>query len=629
MLVLQDQINHCTAAVVSLFVGLIQGSVTGSLLYSAGQHPILKEAARRYPTVSIIAIIDDLAFNGPPLDAIAAYQFVKMEMASTRGITYNDSKAQVLWCGKGEPTSAIINACHDAHLPTPAHEAKALGTIITSIQTHYEEHVQAKLISGTANIVSKLQHPAITVQNRLAIIRYCLTSRAGYYARTISPLQIENKLLEFDDIILNAVHDLVLGTPERLQRNDDGANQQIRLPISMGGLGIRNLCNSTSLAAFWSNVAGAAPQIEKERQLRGLAEATTELDTDLKRIHRMLLDLGVKPDSDVAFPTEAQLAEHGFFGYYTHCAKLTGKLQHAIQEQLDEKKLASIFDQWNKAGNRENDIARLRSLQHEDCKLLLTTLPTKKEYSMSDEVCKGFLNRRLGLPEAPVLPERCICGGQHDSDSNSHALRCNRNAGGRTYAHNVVVREFAYCGRKTGHLVDTDKLADSIVMTDEDDSAASSSSAAQTIIPDLELHSSTGTIICDVSLAISQPSDYRSRKSAGTAATAKERESRKMAKYKQLVEQRGSSCTFYPLVIERDTLAIGPKTLELIDTVCAHSRSFIPPAEQLSVLDVKVRLQLAVCRGTTALIRQAFTRDHRAAYRASVRLLRAAAGSAA
>jgi hypothetical protein len=328
------------------------------------------------------------------------------------------------------------------------------------------------------------------------------------------------------------------------------------------------------------------------------------------------MELGVKP-SDGTFPTAEQLSEHGFFGFYAHHAKGIGKLQRTLQEQLDEQKLASIFDDLI-TGNREHDIARLRSLQHEDSKLLLCTLPSKSEYRMSDEVFNGFLNRRLGLPEAPVLPERCKCGNDYRSDSNSHPLRCNKNSGGWIYAHNSGVRALAYCARKAGCLVNTDNLAQQVVLDEADQSA---DSAKVNIIPDVEIHSSSGTIMCDVSLAISQPSDYRSAVSAGTAATAKRREALKKAKYQPLVDQRQPSCSFFPLVIERDTLAFGPKSLELIDFICAHSRS-LSSDDELSVVDVKVRLQLAVCRGTTALIRQALIRDHRVSYRESLRATR-------
>jgi hypothetical protein len=546
-------------------------------------------------------------------------------MAATCGITYNDNKAQVLWCGVGDPPPDVISACQQASLPAPATEAKALGAIITSIREHYEEHVETHLICGTKEIINQLQHPAISVQNRLAIVRFCLTSRAGYVARTCSPLQVENKLREFDDLMLEAVHELILNTPVQERRGD--SNRQISLPIACGGLGVRSLCNSASLAAYFSNLAGAAPHIKKEREKRGHAQTKTTTDLELEQIHRLLLKLGMKPTD--AFPNAEQMMEHGFFDYYTHQAKSTWKLQRTIQLQLDEKKLASIFDDWTKAGNREHDIARLRSLQHQDCKLLLTILPSKKEYSISDEVARGFLNRRVGLPEAPVLPELCKCGKEYDCDNNSHPLRCNQNAGGWTYGHNSVVTVAGYVGRKSGYLVDTDKLREQVVLDNDEDESADSSSPTQTIIPDLELHSSSGTIICDVSLAISQPSDYRSAESAGTAATAKRREAVKIAKYKQLVEQRRPSCTFYPLVIERDTLAFGPKSLELINIICAQSRSIFSAAEQLSVTDVKVRLQLAVCRGTSALIRQALSRDHRTAFRGAVRASRAAAVSSA
>ena len=68
--------------------------------------------------------------------------------------------------------------CREAGLPAPQGEAIALGMIITAVRERYAEHVQKKLIDSTQIIIDKLMHEAISAQNRLAIIRFYLTSRA-------------------------------------------------------------------------------------------------------------------------------------------------------------------------------------------------------------------------------------------------------------------------------------------------------------------------------------------------------------------------------------------------------------------------------------------------------------------
>ena len=68
------------------------------------------------------------------------------------------------------------------------------------------------------------------------------------------------------------------------------------------------------------------------------------------------------------------------------------------------------------------------------------------------------------------------------------------------------------------------------------------------------------------------------------------------------------SCEFYPLVLERETLAFGPKTLELIDRIESFSKSLASSA-RMPRFTMKARLLVEVCKGNARLADLASRKD--------------------
>ena len=99
-----------------------------------------------------------------------------------------------------------------------------------------------------------LTHPAMPVQIGLTLLRYCALPRLSYLARTTHPAHLSAAASDFDRMAWECFAKLVglSGSPAAEIR------EQIQLPLSMGGLGIRPV-TSYSATAYFASLAATLP----------------------------------------------------------------------------------------------------------------------------------------------------------------------------------------------------------------------------------------------------------------------------------------------------------------------------------------------------------------------------------
>jgi hypothetical protein len=252
--------------------------------------------------------------------------------------------------------------------------------------------------------------------------------------------------------------------------------------------------------------------------------------------------------------------------------------------------------------------ARLTALQSADCAVLLNVIPRTADLAVPCDAFRTMLRVRLGM-KADRLLHKCRCKADHTASANSHVLRCCRNAVNWCRGHNCLVGELAKIARECGYTVET-----------RDFTKAKND---HHVVPDAELIGVGKPIVVDVSLVAVSHTDYRpnARSSINPPArSANRRETQKAEHYHNLVQS--GSCVFYPMVVERESLAIGKNSEALIDVVEAASRGIMSSA-RLSRFTIKVRLLRAVCIGNRRLVEDAINQDAKLEYRQhrSVRLI--------
>jgi hypothetical protein len=569
--------------------GVPQGSAVASIEYCAAQQPVLERVQRELPTVTLISIADDTSIHGPPADAVAAYRRFSELMLLQLNVELDPTKAQVLHCAEGVVPQATIDLCVAAGLPAPSGEVKVLGAIIASVITRYEEFAHGKYVPSITNTLQLIKHEHISRQNRLNIIRHCIVARVNYLARTCSPGLIEVVMAEVDRIILDSVHDLIDSTLD--ERINTIINQQIALPLRLGGLGIRRFKDSIAAVAHLSCFRAAAVLVTRERSKRGIT--STSSDDLLEDIRTQLIsDHGVVPDDKVLPKSVADCRLIDFFAR-AHGAG-AAMMQRVLQKQVDQAALARLMQQLDGAPDGEQHKTRLKALQNPDSRLLYTIIPRDRSLRVPGKALQVHTRLRLGM-KADTRLNVCTCGTVHTDTANSHVMRCSSNTSGWYHVHNKTVYALANIARAAGLSAYTRDF------TKEKEE--------HHVVPDAVIMGGGQRRLIDVSFVTVSSSDYLRAKITDKnmdARSASRIEAQKKQHYQTLV--RDGSCVFSPAVFERETLAMGPATLDLIDQIEVFSRG-ITAKEYQPRFTTKAKLMIAACIGNAELVEHALAKD--------------------
>jgi hypothetical protein len=141
-----------------------------------------------------------------------------------------------------------------------------------AVRAKLEIHVQH------LDTLSQLQDSQVA----LPMLTRCYVQRPSYLARTVAPLPAEIKLFRaFDERMLQAFA-FILGHPSFISPEDFQAQSQVRLSISMRGVGLRSVAK-TAPAAFlggWALVASRVAECVRTGMDTGrLSEAIGAVQT--------------------------------------------------------------------------------------------------------------------------------------------------------------------------------------------------------------------------------------------------------------------------------------------------------------------------------------------------------------
>ncbi len=192
----------------------------------------------------------------------------------------------------------------------------------------------------------------------------------------------------------------------------------------------------------------------------------------------------------------------------------------------------------------------------------------------------------------------CSCGAMQSEDANAHMVKCRSNTAGWCHVHNRVVHTLARAASDVGY---TAQVRDFTKMKQD-----------HHVVPDLKILGDKLPIMVDVSFVAVNHDDYRDvdvKSKDPQARSAMRRETEKEKHYHGIT--RNGSCVFSPLVLERESLAIGPKSLALINTIEAQSRGS-GSLVHLTSFTIITRLLIAACTGNAVLAREARKKDARA-----------------
>ena len=460
--------------------GAEQGDVWGPILYSLALAPCvaaLEEDLRGQlraagwseeaviDAIGVSAYLDDLVIRVPP--ELAGQVVPAADRAlQPMGGRLNPRKCHAWSPGTSEPAGLPAGFWQQEGLlllGTPHGEGPSRGedAPLPMGQPEVERHLQKTLASyrgflaGLEQVVQDAPPKDPRVQTAVLLLRLCGQGKATHLLRTLPPALTK----EFAED-LDAATEATLERFCRLEALAPNQRAQLRLPLRLGGLGLRGQADLRGVAYLGSwlgnlegvrercppDTASQARFTSKDRAwTRALAEELTAVAAE--GVH--LTEQG----EVVSEPPQASWA------WEEDCAAVP-KVQHALTKALEQKRREQLLPRLS-----PEDRAWVRSCGGQGAGAWLNTAPSSEVERFTDgDFCASVRTRLCQEVSPPGL--RCSntyanppragerCAEELDT-KGTHASTC-KVGGGVGRKHDALVRLLARLLRAAGYSVDTD-----------------------------------------------------------------------------------------------------------------------------------------------------------------------------
>ena len=384
--------------------GLIQGDPIAPLLFCLGIHKQLAQAATHLPDGTLLAYLDDITFVGPAAQVQAAFEDLQPSLHYA-GLSINKSKCKLL------PHSVFTPAL-ELGVPLADGPIKLLGT---PLYPNSEPTPASLGLTDVAQASLQLVRKVSTLpsaQMRLVLLRHCIQARLLHLARTADPDFTSTSFEDHDFAIVKAIRDM-MNHPD-LPPVDVSSTlaDNIGLPLSMGGLGLRPYGSTSHLLAFAAFIESMSAALHR---FPHLAASLQQFASHNGRLHsRMTHAAQLAHELNPAFgidllqnpPSDAR--------------KLQSTLMAAFDTSVFNRLLQTYKDSASKPSSPGFsqalcDIRRLLSTSSPMAMAAFAAIPSDHRLKVADNNHFAIILRRVF--GCPLLPPKfqglpCACGKQ-------------------------------------------------------------------------------------------------------------------------------------------------------------------------------------------------------------------------
>jgi hypothetical protein len=526
-----DHHNGCeVAAVIASAAGTKQGDLLASLGYNISMQPTYCAVQTRVPEVSLVAIHDDLTIVGQLKHVLKAFDYFA-ELLTQRGdLKLQPAKCRLLVPSTSTPghvCTVIRQECDSRSLAFMSGCMPLLGSYVGADDITATAIVD-EVVASCYPLLDALTHIDMPSHFAMLIMRHCITSKVAYLTRVTRPDVTSEALIRLDTRILtNLTTKLHLPPPQTLHSTTISL---IRLPVSLGGLGITSAADSAA-AAFLASVCLALPHLS--------LEPAAPYARSLAHAHAALLTPGTGVLASEKLPSTVE----ALLSTYSQPTPLVDGLQHHIQLQTSKHIQRAILASYTTNAQR----AALLSASAPRAGIPLTSIPTADSTGpiMPSAQFDQYVRMRLQLPPRDTSPSACNimqCGSELSDDiaRTHHHQVCkhirNREA---TVRHNKVLTTVLRIARDAGFAA-----AHEEPVRDEKGHKLRPDAIITPCSPQYAI------MYIDVSVTHPASLSYNTQAADVTKplATAKTRERAKHVKYDAVAAQ--DSARFIPLVLE-------------------------------------------------------------------------------
>jgi hypothetical protein len=444
--------DNGTVTTILSTMGSHQGAPLGSMLYSAGQQPLLRQVSedmRNNNGGTIRALIDDMSLQGQPSTLIPAIAFL-IEEGKSCGIKFKYEKIKIfIGDCDAQTASARINRYQqlfNGRIPPnnfslPEDAPRNRGIQILSVPIGSDEYIQKILQEKMEEIEADIQtiKTLNNVHQQWTYVYYVISGKLNYLYRATRNVKLTLQMAYAFEKIRKALIEIMIDN-----KLTEFQHFQMHLGISSGGFGLQSqvhMCQAANLAASIEYVRHKLQMMPttKENPRLWLSQLSTNTDPNLQYTKEIINDARtfrqqhgdpmVKPSplqwgkSDKA---EMEIAGEKADSEEIWLMKLLFKdshpLQNSIYHRIFNPTAKAYVEEFLQSDTEEKvDKARFRSAAFEHSGKWLAAIP-REGFWMSSREFRIALQLRLGTnKESDILT--CACG-KGSAQDHQHLLNC-------------------------------------------------------------------------------------------------------------------------------------------------------------------------------------------------------------
>jgi hypothetical protein len=416
--------------------GVRQGDPCGPLFFALTIQPLLQLVQVNYPTVRVIAYLDDIVLQGQSAEVALAYRFLRDNL-STVGLVVQPLKSMVF------SLQAAVAAAVASTLDMP-HTAE--GLVVAGCPVGTPEFVAAhveKTASAVQELVTTLQNLELSAQDKLLLLRKAVQVRMCQFARCVAYEQLQPSLLKTEATVQAAFLQLIG------RDSTDVDTEQLHLPTRYGGIGLQHMTVADGITCRAGFLAAAS--LTQQALYNGagnLCPFTGAAKQPLEQAWAQVCAFLGDEAGDVQAYSVQEAHDNG----------LLAGLQRSVSMQVTENTRALLLQKYEgrladpaMKVNAQENLARLHSLQGGVGTAWMGVLPTKTQWELDDATVTSALRFQLGVSPGPPAQKFYRCSCCYQGSDGHHAMTCDKLSGLCTLRHDHVQSSVQYGATAAGH----------------------------------------------------------------------------------------------------------------------------------------------------------------------------------